>query len=1676
MPEPSQRSSHLSQMTRVDSSDDSFESSYHEDKRTTSVPTKSGTDVALRPHSRSDSLHATSRPSSRASEMTDDINHDDVDLIKKLTATPSAVELDITTRTISKPAADPISEGFNPFKMNAPRSLLQKAQPNQPTQSSQSSQPSQSSQSCQSSQPVPSASFEKSNQEHQSSALSVREERPFTPIPQGLRSIVTWLGSWLTLNLEAPAESREDVQSQLFQTVPSSQIHKAAPRARAPSKGRHRPDRSSVQSQKQCRRRSPVSHGTTIDLSRPDIQISKSPVLKKTVATANHTSTLQPTLESNNVVEETIIADPGPVSVLESDTNDIFVITREAPASPTGVLTAAMSPSPCTEQQHSDIEEEVQVQPEASWTSHNDVVMQDLTSNGLPEDEDLSSVVHAEHPGIRAANFQVEHHLEGKHPLDDEHAGVGHQPVKDQQSTEESQPAEKPQTTPPDTETSATQDTPDDVIGAQQLPTPPDTIPPNQQSLRGVTDRSGSIRVTKKKTKPTPSGLTARKTTSKLRLGSVPYTAAELYQLADFIKEQERVEEKRSWVKELAAKQAELQQASQHNLSLQSECAELKTSLEKYAGFSAKLKTVILAFNGFGHDMKAIQKAKARYDRDFAQLKTQLDTNLDAATKVSDQGLEKINHLRVKSLGMLQDCRTFINALKKDKSDLQRRLDKTSRILAQEKERQAAFDKRLQDLQQEKKSSDETFNGRTSKLSEQLSEFKILIEQGASASATFSREHAESMKKEYATLSESVRSSGTDTEKIKMSIDQLSSGFQKHIEDTKATNTEAINAQAETHTKTESKIVALLEEIRSGFKDREDLAEKNAVLRESISQEKQKLEESTEKVSKLEADMEQKNNDEALLKQKIQELQASQTVLQSEKASAEENKVKLSALTTAEGKLKQDIEKLKSEKAESMAAIASIDEQKKTLQREKAELQGQFKETTKRLEEARSIAPDLSVERTKIEAKAKQQIDEAIAEAHAQARKLAVNFGNQKLRQEKKKEEVDLALVAKENTVRNLQSELERLKQEFGDRSLVSWSDEVKHKDAEIKRLDNESTVARGQVENLQRQLQEALQSIRNSAQEQQRKLDEKDSQINRLKKSNTDTQRTVESLQQELKEATRSSQANDKAHEEDATRKSQEAKDQLKVMETRLSEADSAKRAVDIKLVDLEKRNKEEVEDRQKEIEDLRRILEGANNRVKETEERFNQQQAIIGQKDLDIEKLKQNNAKTAPSVVEVANSQVESQSQGVDAQASTSPVKKARRAVNRNSRSVSKPTSPVTSTEAMQSDVPESTQPRGTGSSIFGPYSKPKASSHHAAGLNDPHQDGDDEMLDMDNSQLQFAKPTSRPGTSQSESRNALSLGSQEILDAEGVRSRPQIRTNFESHSQKSSSSLSEVEELDETYAKAAQTEMQVSQSRNSINASQQQSLGMSALKLNTQQGQNSLDLGLQEQQQSLDLSAQDQQSLDLSAQHESIDSSQPGYETPMKTGRNLQGVGRKLTPRPESQSRSQSKAGALPSLGRLTKGATVSSQQKKVSALSSGPHNFKPGGSGKGKGKRVSYADGDDDDDDDDYAVPSSSGRGSLSPAKRPAAQSTKSNKRVRTEASTSTLSSSQRSIASTPRRSQTTAKSSSQSKASPSMQGAGTPGPPRRRSGRTNKEQNMVSRFNDEIESPRATRRG
>ena len=297
---------------------------------------------------------------------------------------------------------------------------------------------------------------------------------------------------------------------------------------------------------------------------------------------------------------------------------------------------------------------------------------------------------------------------------------------------------------------------------------------------------------------------------------------------------------------------------------------------------------------------------------------------------------------------------------------------------------------------------------------------------------------------------------------------------------------------------------------------------------------------------------------------------------------------------------------------------------------------------------------------------------------------------------------------------------------------------------------------------------------------------------------------------------------------------------------------------------------------------------------------------------------------------------------------------------------------------------------------------------------------------MLDMSNSQLSFLKPTSRPDSSQSEAQRAFSLGSQEVLTAEGVRFRSQdnprqadLQARSSEHGS-SSSSLSEARDLDETYRSAANLEWEQSQSQEGAQDSQQQSQ----------------DVEPQSQQQSLGLSIFNDLAVGPHA-----------FETPMKAGgRNLQGTGRKLTPRPESQPR-QSKSGAIqPMMPKQPKGPAAPPRvQKKVSALDSGPRNFKIGGSGKGKSISFAVSDAEEEEDDEDqdgtYSAPGSSIRGSRSPQKRPAPQSPKTNKRQRTETATPVAGpTSQRSAAATPRRSQTSST---------------TPGPQRRRSSRTSK---------------------
>jgi hypothetical protein len=728
------------------------------------------------------------------------------------------------------------------------------------------------------------------------------------------------------------------------------------------------------------------------------------------------------------------------------------------------------------------------------------------------------------------------------------------------------------------------------------------------------------------------------------------------------------------------------------------------------------------------------------------------------------------------------------------------------------------------------------------------------------------------------------------------------------------------------------------------------------------------------------------------------------------------------------------------------------------------------------------------------------------------------------------KEEVDRDLVRRNDDINGLQTQLDRLKQEYGNRSAAAWSEDMQRKDAEIKRLINQNVEASRRFEKIQQDLDQTRRSAESSLKKGAQELQQRDAQIEGLNETSTAAQNSVKSLEQELARVKRTKDATVKAVQEDAARKSQNTQDRLEAMENRLSEANSAKRAVEIRFSDLEKRSGDETRQRQKEIAGLQQTLENSNRRLKEMDDRHIQQQEVVRQKDSnaeklkhenenlkqdterlkhetekqkheiekqkqetdklkqdietqkheaekqkqdidkqkheaekqkheadklkqdietqkheadkqkheadkqkheadklkleteklkqDIEKLQQERAKATSNAVQIPNSQPQEDSQD---QASTSATIKPRKAVHRNARSVSKQNSSAGSAGESQltSDVLDSTQPRSTGASIFGPFSQPRSNSYNTDRQNSSQQE-DDEMLDMGNSQFPFLKTASRPASSQSEAQRAFSLGSQEVLTAEGVRfrsqkSQQQTQVQFQLPGRVSpSSSLSEPRELDPSYRDA----LEESQSQAQTQVSEQESQ----------------DVELQSQQQSMGLSIFN----DLAVVPHA-------FETPMKAGgKNLQGMGRKLTPRPESQPR-QNKPGVLQPITtpKLSRGSAVSTQvQKKMSALDSGPHNFKTGSSSKGK--TVTHDDPDPEDhndDDDNYSAPSSSVRGSRSPQKRPAPQSSKTNKRQRTETTTpSTAPTSQRSVTATPRRSQTT---------------SATPGTQRRRSGRTSK---------------------
>lgn len=489
------------------------------------------------------------------------------------------------------------------------------------------------------------------------------------------------------------------------------------------------------------------------------------------------------------------IKDKGVVSETPSEIEDIFVVTDRGPAkSDMGSLPISTEH---VQQQGMNVEEEIFGPHKASHTDSVDVSMQDsITPDDLLESNNDNPVSkqlvhdrsHKNHHVNLGEQLLVQNQpskddqrpSEEQHSIPEQDLATDQRPVKDNHPIEGLQLPAAKQAGAPELHAEVAQDNLSSNVhrNVQHAPNLESTMQSSHvdahQSLHEVSNRSGSPRVTKNRRKPTQSGPITRNARADPNPNPSSYTAAQLYQLADYLKEQERQQEKQDWVKDLAAKQAELEKSNGHRANLQTECAQLKARLRKYSKTSEHLVTIVKAYNGIGHDIKGLQASRAKYDRDLRELKSQIHTNLDAAANAQEH-IAKLERWKASSLNLIREFKSSTATLTKEKSDLERRLRETSDSLIQEKKRCDTFDKHLQTYQTEKNSTEKMLNGCIGKISDHLGEFKTFIEQSTSSNGT-SRELLEMLKKENVSISEQVRSSGTNMDALKTSVEQLTSG------------------------------------------------------------------------------------------------------------------------------------------------------------------------------------------------------------------------------------------------------------------------------------------------------------------------------------------------------------------------------------------------------------------------------------------------------------------------------------------------------------------------------------------------------------------------------------------------------------------------------------------------------------------------------------------------------------------------------------------------------------------------------------------------------------------------------------------------------------------------------------------------------------------------------------
>lgn len=467
------------------------------------------------------------------------------------------------------------------------------------------------------------------------------------------------------------------------------------------------------------------------------------------------------------------------LSETTSDIEDIFNVTGPRSAEP-----AVVPQSNPADQQELHIEEETLLLSKATHVNSADVLMQDTAvpdevSESIKDDEvsEVTLVHKGSHEGQRITSEEqlstqtqlpgnYQGHDEEQDPVPRQHSVEDQQSIEDSHPVEEAQLAGAKQPTAPGSHAIVVQKAPSSNLdqSIQGPPTPANTSLPTSmdppQPFRGP-NRSGPPRVTKNKRKPPQTGPVARTPNSS------SYTAAQLYQLAEYMKEQEQLQEKQDWVKSLAAKQEALDKANRHKSKLQTECAQLKASLERYSRLSEHLKTLVKFNNGLGRDITNLREAKAEYDMNIRELKSQLQLDQSAVTSVSQQ-IARLSNLKANIFRLAKEQQLTITSLEGQKSDLEKRL-------LGEKSRQDAFDKQLQSFQTAKNSTEEMLDGCVSKINDRLNEFKTFIEQGTSSSKA-SQDLLELMKKESVVIADQISSSGTDMKVMKTSVENLSLG------------------------------------------------------------------------------------------------------------------------------------------------------------------------------------------------------------------------------------------------------------------------------------------------------------------------------------------------------------------------------------------------------------------------------------------------------------------------------------------------------------------------------------------------------------------------------------------------------------------------------------------------------------------------------------------------------------------------------------------------------------------------------------------------------------------------------------------------------------------------------------------------------------------------------------